>query len=173
MTLNANSYGTVAEVTALTRHLLDGPDVFDEATRPSLSEVESFIDKVSANLNDAIAALGFSVPITAAGPKLSCDSWVVAKAAAMVELTQRSAGFDGDSRYGSSGGRYLSLWNLYEDAFEFVEKRRQAWADQGAAQTDQLSGALTYTALSNHANRSDPSNTTREQPMFRRRMFNG
>jgi len=66
------------------------------------------------------------------------------------------------------------LWNLLnEDPFEWVKQRCQAWADQGVTQTDVVSGSLTYTALSSYANRSDPNNTTREQPMFRRRMFNG
>jgi len=169
MAISANSYSSVDAVLAMTRHMLDGgAPTFDEATRPTLSEVESFIDEVSADLNDAIASCGFTVPITATGPKLSCDLWVRARASAMVELTQRSAGFDG-----SEESRYASLWNLLnEDPFEWVKQRCQAWADQGVTQTDVVSGSLTYTALSSYANRSDPNNTTREQPMFRRRMFN-
>jgi hypothetical protein len=169
MTLNANSYSSVAEVLAMTRHMLDGAPTFDEATRPSLTEVEGFIDQISAELNDAIRACGLAIPIAAAGPKMSCDLWVRVRAAAMVELTQRGTGFDG-----SEDSRYKALWDLLnEDPFAWVEKRCQSWSDQGVTMTEAASGALTYTALNSHDNRSDPKNTTREQPIFRRRMFNG
>lgn len=169
MAISANSYSSVSEVVALTRHMLDGPSTFDEATRPSLSEVEKFIDQISAELNDAIRACGLAIPISATGPKLSCDLWVSVRAAAMVELTQRSTGFDG-----GEDSRYKALWDLLnEDPFAWVEKRCQSWSDQGVTMTTAASGALTYTALNSHDNRSDPNNTTREQPMFRRRQFLG
>lgn len=169
MTISANSYSSVDEVLAMTRHMLDGAPMFDEATRPSLTEVEGFIDQVSADLNDAIRACGLAIPIAATGPKMSCDLWVRVRAAAMVELTQRSTGFDG-----GEDSRYKALWDLLdEDPFAWVEKRCQSWADQGVTMTEAASGALTYTALSSHDNRSDPNSTTREQPMFRRRQFLG
>ena len=168
MALDASSYSSVADVLALTRHFLDGANTFDDATRPTLTEVEGFIDDVSADLNDAIRACGLAIPISAAGPKRSCDLWVRTKAAAFVELTSRSAGFDG-----SETSRHRELYDLMgADAFEWVEKRCQSWVDQGATQTDETSAAFTYTALKKHSERSDPDNTTREQPMFRRRMFN-
>ena len=169
MALSANSYSSVASVLAMTRHFLDGADTFDAETRPNLTEVEGFIDEVSADLNDAIAACGFSVPITATGPALACALWVRTKAAAMVELTARSTGFDG-----SEDSRYQSLWDLLgKDPFDWVGKRKKAWADQGVSVATDASDALTFTALKNHDNRTDPDLTTREQPMFRRRMFSG
>lgn len=166
MAILLSSYSSVDDVEALTRHLLDGETEFNSTTRPTLLEVEGFIDQISANLNDAAVACGFSVPIVAAGPKLSCDSWVRPRASAMVELTQRSAGFDG-----GEDSRYASLWNLYDDAFEFVEKRKKSWSDQGVGVATDSSDALTYTAINKHSERADPTSDVKEQPLFRRRQF--
>ncbi len=168
MAIEASSYSSVADVLALTRHFLDGESTFDEASRPSLSEVEAFIDDISSDLNDAIRACGFSIPVSVASPKRSCDLWVRTRAAAMVELTARSTGFDG-----SEDSRYKSLWELLgDDPFEWVQKRKTSWADQGVPVADDASAALTFTAMNKHGERTDPDSTVREQPMFRRRMFN-
>lgn len=168
MALDANSYSSVADVAAWTRHLLDGESSFAVTTRPTLSEVEGFIDDASAMLNDAIAAHGFSVPITAAGPKRSCDLWVRAKAAAYVELTQRAQGFDGQD-----GNRSSAFLNLFEDAFAFVAQHAKGWKQQGVTVSESVSEGLSFTGLKKHSERTDPDSTTIEQPMFRRRQFNG
>ena len=45
MTLRLDSYASVAEVTAFTRHLLDGQSAFNSTTRPTVTELEKFIDR--------------------------------------------------------------------------------------------------------------------------------
>jgi len=166
MAIDDNSYSNIADIVAVTRHLLDGGVSYTPNTKPTLIEVEAFIDDVSSDLNDAIASHGFTVPISTAGPKRSCDLWVRSKVAALVELTQRGTGFDGeeDSRYGS-------LWNLFDEAYEWVAKRADGWKAQGVTTTEDSSDSLAYTGLYNHDQRTDPDSTTIEQPMFRRRQF--
>jgi len=168
MSLNANSYASVADVLAVTRHLLTGGATFDADTVPTLTEVEAFIDDCSSLLNDAIAAFGFTVPISTAGPKRSCDLWVRTKAAAMVELTQRGEGFGEEE-----SSRYGAFWNLFDDAYEFVGKYAEGWKQQGVTVSDATSDGLAYTGMLVHSERTDPTVTTREQPLFRRRQFKG
>ena len=93
MAIRDDSYGNVAGVMALTRHLLDGAAKFSDQTRPTLAEVEAFIDRWSATLNVALVNREVSVPVTQPVVKLVCDQWVIRQAAAEVELTQRGAGF--------------------------------------------------------------------------------
>lgn len=97
MALRDDSYGSVAAVRALTRHLLDGAANYSDQTRPTLAEVEGMIDRWSAVLNAALLDLGVTVPVTAESPaRLVCDQWVIRQAAAEVELTQRGTGWSGD-----------------------------------------------------------------------------
>jgi len=167
MDLDDNSYSSVADVVAWTRHLLDGEGSFAATTRPTLTEVVAFIDDASAMLNDAIAAAGFAVPITAAGPKRSCDLWVRAKAAGYVELAQRGQGFDGQG-----GSRASAFTDMFSDAYEFVARNAKGWKQQGVTVSESASEGLSFTGLNKHSERTDPDSTTIEQPLFRRRQFN-
>ena len=75
MTVLANSYGTAADVAALSQVFTDN-GVFSATTRPTIEQVESFINQISSILNVALAGEGFTVPITQADAKLSCVSLV-------------------------------------------------------------------------------------------------
>jgi len=93
MTIRADSYGSVEAVAALTRHLLDGAPMFNESTRPTLTEVEGFIDRWSAVLNVALLSNGTAAPVAHEMIKLTADQFVIRQAAAEVELTHRGAGW--------------------------------------------------------------------------------
>lgn len=166
MALSADSYSSVNEVTALTRHLLDGNVLFGVDTRPTLTEVENFINYASSLLNAALAKRGFTTPVTQATVVYALDMWVSGYAASWVELTQRGAG------YSDAGNERASMIAaMVGDASEFVEKYWKGWAELGAAYDSTLAGAASFTALDKHSERSDPTNTTREQPLFSRRKF--
>lgn len=165
MSLRTDSYGTVVEVRALTRHLLDGHANFDDATRPTITDVETFLNRASGVLNSALASSGFSVPITNSTAKLSCDEWVVTQAARAAELTQRGTG------YSEAEGSRLA---------GFSQKSAMAWVKEMAAAFQGLglsaSGSpahegLTFTGLIVRRDRSDPDNTGYEQPKFYRGQF--
>lgn len=166
MTLESWAYSSIEEVRALTRHLLDGAGTFDNTSHPSLAEVEDFVRYASAQLSSALAGAGFTVPVTQAIVVYELDSWVTAKAAMYAELTQRGAGYSDEE-----GTRTAVFNNLTQMAKDYVKANANGWIELGAEHTSTLSSGLTFTAMNNHANRADPLNATREQPLFRRRMF--
>ena len=166
MAISANSYGTVAEVTAVTRHLLDGAAEFGNSTRPQLTEIEKFIDRVSGVMNVALSNLGFSIPVSQATAKLALDEWVVSKAAVWVELTQRGSGYDDFTATRTPG-----FESLYDDALAFAENLASGIERLGATRTYDISSGLAFTADTPHEDRADPDNTDREQPIFRRRQW--
>lgn len=169
MTLRDDSFGSVEEVTAYTRHILRGQSAFNSTTQPSVSEVEKMIDRQSAQLNEAIQAAGFAPSTVRSNStaKLSCDDYVVVQVAGHVELTQPGEGFAGDAN--NRSGQFLTLLGMSPD--EFVDTKTQAWQRAGIAVADSVSQGLTFTGLDRHSERSDPDDTTREQPLFRRHKF--
>ena len=60
MGIGANSYGTVANVAALTRRYTTAGS-YGATTNPTETTVEGWIDQVSATLNVVLAAAGFSI----------------------------------------------------------------------------------------------------------------
>ena len=168
MTIRTDSYGSVDEVKAYTRHLLGGEAGFTTETRPSLIDVEAFIDRSSGVLNVAILGAGFTpAAITAnSTAKLSCDDWVVTKAAMMVELTQRMTGYSGED-----DSRIAGFANMSMDAKEYVDLLSGGWKQLGITVSLSQSEGLAFTADEPRADRSDPDNTSREQPLFRRRLW--
>jgi len=99
MPLSANAYGTVAEVEAYTSHLIESGSTFSATTRPTLAQVEQFIERRSAMLNGCLAAAGYvtPVPVSAVQARLTLDHYVVMGASGDCELTMRSAGYDADN----------------------------------------------------------------------------
>lgn len=168
MALRSDSYGSVAEVLAYTRHLVDGEASFDFNTRPNNTEVEKFLDRASGVLNMAILGAGFTpANITAnSTAKLACDDWVVTRAARMVELTQRGTGYDG-----TEGSRLAGFDTMLKEAGAYVSGLAEGWKQLGITVSKAASEGLKFTGLDEHSVRSDPDNTTREQPIFRRRQF--
>ena len=98
MTLSANAYGTVAEVEAYVAHLIESGSTFSATTRPTLAQVEQFIERRSAVLNGCLAENGYTVPVpvSAAQARLVLDYYAVMGAAGDCELTMRSAGYNAE-----------------------------------------------------------------------------
>lgn len=141
MALRADSYGTVAEVRALTRHLLDGAFTFDEVTRPTLADVERIIDRASASLNLALIREGLTVPITDAVAGLAAADWVVRRAAADVELTQRGAGWNDEEN-----GRFAAL--RLETAVAVAAAIAASFRAQGSGDPTPAHAGLSFTGTS-------------------------
>jgi hypothetical protein len=75
MTIGSASYGSLTDIEALTRvYTNDGK--FDASSNPARTQVESFVDQVSALVNVSLAAQGFAVPVTNATAKRAIDSIV-------------------------------------------------------------------------------------------------
>jgi len=92
MTVSARSYGTAAQVAAMTpRYALSG--AFHVATRPTLEQVEIWIDQVSAVVNTLLAEAGFTIPITQADAVLMLAGIVVSACADKAEYANRAGRF--------------------------------------------------------------------------------
>lgn len=76
MTVGANSYGAATDVAALTE-LYTSSGSYTTGTIPTLAQVESWIDQVSAIMNAALAGSGFVVPLTQADSVLAVKSYVI------------------------------------------------------------------------------------------------
>lgn len=163
MAIRGDSYGTVDEVTAVTRHLLAGEEEFNTDTRPTKTEVEKFIDRASSYLNTAFKGIGLTTPIVNSTAKLLCDDWVVYRSSMYVELTQRGVGWTDDD-----GSRIAAFRGISGDAMEFAKWLREGFTELGVGVTTASSEGLQFTAINKHSQRSDPDSTTREQPVFRR-----
>lgn len=166
MTQRADSYGSVAEVTAFTRHLLDGVAAFNSTTRPTVTEVERFVDRASGHLNMALAGRGFTVPIANSTAALSCADWVVSRATEYVELTQRGVGYSE-----GEGSRVTSFRNLQKSAMEFAKESELGFKYMGAAVAHNRSDGLSFTGMPAQDQRADRDDTGIEQPLFARHQF--
>lgn len=168
MAIRADSYASVAEVLAFTRHLLDGQSNFNSTTRPTLTEVEKFIDRCSGILNIALSAGGFAPSAITANStaKLSCDDYVATRGSEYVEVTQRGVGFSGDE-----GSRTTVLHRLHGDAADFVKLMGAGFSNLSISRSVAMSRGLTFTGMDAESERADPDDSTKEQPKFTRNLF--
>ncbi len=168
MTLRADSYSSVADVTSWTRHLLRGQITFSPTTVPTYTDVERFLDRVSGVLNNALLSKGFMPANVKANSTavLLCDDWVAVQASVYVEMTQRGVGYSNQA-----GERVGFFSGLYKKAEDFVDENKLGLQRGGVAQSHPLSEGLQFTALGDQADRPDREDTTLEQPLFKRRQF--
>lgn len=167
MAIRADSYSTVDEVVAFTRHLLDGNLSFNTTTRPTLANVEKFIDRASACVNIALYKEGFlpSGVYANAIAKLVCDDWVTMMATKYVELTQRGTG------YNANEGSRTAAFDLQAEAHDFICVNALGFQRAGVARTHQLSAGLEFTGLDAQDDRADPDDTSKEQPFALRKQW--
>lgn len=131
MTLSSDSYGTVEGVAAYVAHLLPtGAITFSAVTRPTVTQVESFLDQQSAKLNAWLAMSGYAVPVTAAAAVRVLANFANLGAAGLCELTQRAAGVEAEG----TNQRENKFLAEFEKAKAFIEGG--GFAALGAAQTN-------------------------------------
>ena len=170
MALRADSYGSLAEIEALTRHMMQGQSGFNSTTRPTITEVEKFVDRASAQLNVALEGAGLSSPLNTTTANttavLAADDWTVTQTAKYVESTRRGAG----SR--SPEGVLLSgISDLSTKAIKFVESHALGWKRMGVTEDHRMSEGLTFTGLTVQADRADPDDSGLVQPAFKRKQW--
>ena len=159
MTIRTDSYSSTGEVLAFTRHLLDGQAQFNSTTRPTVGEVERFIDRCSGVLNIALRQGGFATPITNSTAALACADWVTTRGAEYVEITQRGTGYSD-----KEGSRVSAFRNLQKSAVEFVAMNSLGFKLLGVLVLQPLSQGLRFTGQTLQANRADPQDNTLQQP---------
>ena len=140
MAIGANSYGTAADVAALVpRYTTAG--AFGSATRPTLTQVEGWIDSASATLNVILARAGFSVPITQTDAKAACAALVVEVVAEMSHAANSAGRFFTDRALerGVSPMRVMR-----QEMADWVELQAPGLQALGATRTTSLLGGAAY-----------------------------
>jgi hypothetical protein len=131
MAVGANSYGTAADVAALT-DLYTISSAYTTATIPTLAQVEGWIDQISGVMNTALAAQGFTIPVTQADAVLAIKSFVVE---AVVDLSHAA----------NSAGRYFTPQALERGITPMASIRKQIldWVAMFAEGLENIGAART------------------------------
>lgn len=138
MAIGANSYGSVAEAEALVRHFTSSGS-FTTSTHPTLLQVETFIDRVSALVNAVLAQLGFEIPVTQADAKLVLDHFVVEEVADLCEAANRAGRFYGEQLRDRSRFRVV-----FDDCVSFLESQAEGLEALGATRERSLTYGLGF-----------------------------
>lgn len=142
MTIATNSYGDVDEIASLCPRLADAVTYkFTTATRPTLTQAESFTDQVSSVLNIMLAEQGFKIPISQADCKLALDLFVNQEVAAIAEGINGSGRFGPAVGKGTPKGRYALMM---DDVKNFVEQQAAGLQRLGAVRTKSLTEGIAY-----------------------------
>lgn len=161
MAIGANSYSTLVKVGALVPKWAGATINFAATTRPSATQVEVWIDEVSAMLNIVLAAEGFTTPVVQADVVLMLDNFVAQEVAAFCE------GANGYGKFGPSNNKYANQGNRYsvlnDDVVAFVEAFARGMSEMGAARTNTL-------VDSSYFRTTDESGDT-VHPIFQREAF--
>jgi len=92
MPLTHNSYGSAADVAALTDLYTDATTkLYTSSTIPTLNQVENWINEISALINTALAGAGFIIPINQVDAVLAIKGFVI-EAATDLAHAANSAG---------------------------------------------------------------------------------
>ena len=152
MPIGANSYGSTGGVAGLTPRYATSSGVFDATTRPTLTQVESYIDQVSATINVMLARLGFSIPVSNAQGVLMLALFVNEEVAQIVE------GINGSGRFGP-GQKQIgrSRYQLITaDVQEFIDTNAEGLEAIGATRTTSDVGAVGFRDTDERGNETGP-----------------
>jgi len=117
MPLDGNSYGSVVGVAAYVKRLANNASTFDTTTRPTITEVEAFLDQSSDTLNGWLARSGYVIPVTQADAVNVLSRYANLGAAGHVELSQRAGGYDAEDE-NRRENKFLDLFKLAEAYIE-------------------------------------------------------
>jgi len=136
--IGANSYGSAAEVAAMVPQYTSSGS-FSTATRPTLVQVEKFIDRVFALVNTVLAQLGFAVPVSQADAKLALDHFVVEEVAELCEAVNRAG------RFAQGALQSRSRFDIvFDDCLNYLRKYAEGLEALGATRTRDMTYGLSY-----------------------------
>ena len=161
MALLTNSYGDTDEIASLVPRYAGVDIKFDITTRPTLLQVESFADQVSALLNAVLAQNGFSIPVTNADAVLLLDLFVNQEVAAIAE------GINGSGRFGPTKGGRTSPGNRFNLIMSDVEE----FVAANALGLERLGATRTYDPIAGISYRGQDEGGTDTAPIFQRSAF--
>src|SRR5574341_553003 len=159
MAIGANSYGSTAGVSGLVPNFPTGGS-FTAGTRPTLTQVEGWIDSISGILNSMLAEAGFAVPMSDDDVKDALDFFVNQEVASICE------GVNGSGRFGPTCkqvGRQGRFAIMLEDV--------KALVDGNKAGFERLGAERAYDTTSSIAFRDTDESGEAVAPLFERKAF--
>ena len=159
MAVNANSYGTASGVAAYVKRYTGTGGVFDSSSTPTLSQVETWINQISSQINVLLASNSFNIPITQTDSVLLITQFVESEVAELVKAMNNMG------RLVNSRERRSSVRVIMDEVSQFIDENRVGFAQLGASQkTSGMREILT---------RSTDDNGNTIQPLFQRSQFGG
>jgi hypothetical protein len=155
--VGANSYGEAADVAAMTRRFTVSGS-FTTATNPTLAQVETWIDRVSATLNILLAEQGFAIPIVQADCEDALELFVTTEVADLANYANSAGRFWNNQQFTSGPWRAIS-----KEAADFIGAHAEGFEQLGATRSRTGLDGLDYRA-------TDDSGDDIE-PMFSRKQF--
>lgn len=159
MSIASNSYASVADIEARVPQYTSSGS-FGSGTKPTLTQVESFIDDVSSLVNALLAEAGFAIPVSQADAKRVLDLFVADEVAAMVEGVHRAGRFAPGSEELRGQSRFQVVM---QDAAGFIEKHSEGLELLGATRSRSLTYGLDF--------RSEDASGDTILPFFGRKQF--
>lgn len=159
MAIGANSYGSTAGVAAFVPNYVSGGN-FTAGTRPTLAQVEGWIDSISGILNSILAEAGFTVPVADDDVKDALDFFVNQEVASVCEGVNGSGRFGPTSKQVGKQGRFALM---LEDVKAFVDGNKAGFERLGAERA--------YDTTSSIAFRDTDESGEAVAPLFERKAF--
>ena len=159
MGIGANSYGSATGVVAFVPNYGSG-GAFTTGTRPTLAQVEGWIDSVSGILNSILAEAGFTIPVTNDDVKDALDFFINQEVASICEGVNGSGRFGPTSKAVGKQGRF-SL--MLEDVKTFVEGNKAGFERLGAERAYDVTSSIAY--------RDTDESGEAVTPLFERKAF--
>ena len=159
MPVGANSYGTASGVAAYVGvYTIAG--AFTTATKPTLANVESWIDQASAILNTALAKRGFTIPLTQATAVLAAASLVEQLVSDLAQAANSSGRFFSE-RFLERG---VSNWAVIRnDISNWVEEYASGLEELGVQRGSPSATEIGFRAVDEGGNATNP--------IFQRKQF--
>lgn len=156
MTVGANSYGSALGVAAFVPRYASGSGdsaTFTTSTKPTLTQVEGWIDSVSGLCNAMLAEAGFTIPVT--------DSDVVGSLALFVneEVASLAEGVNGSGRFGPTSkvlGKRGRFALMLDDVKLFIEANKAGFERLGAARSYSATAGLAFRDTDERGNATSP-----------------
>jgi hypothetical protein len=153
MAIGANSYGSVTGVGALVPRWSGAATDFAATTRPTLAQVEGWIDQISAILNSILAQVGFTIPVSQATVKSALGFFVNEEVAAIVEGVNGSGRFGPTAKAMGKQGRFALILG---DVEAFLEMNTVGFERLGAARNYSVAAGIGYRETNNAGDETTP-----------------
>jgi len=144
MAISANSYGSAGGVSALSRRWANSSGDFDTTTKPTLAQVEAWIDQVSSAINVSMVGCRYTTfPITI---DYILDDFALYTNQIVAEMVAGShdLGRLGPEAFKSKGGRLRSTWAIVAgDVQTYIQDRCDAFEYAGIPRDDTIAKETT------------------------------